>query len=294
MSADGNELIRYNLELHEQTISLERQLQEQESSYGYMRKEYDQLLTEIKRQEQRYIEDTSAIKIQLEQFKSELSAKSEQLIMLQRTNPCTAEERQQLEQQNARLSIQLAQVTEHFLGDLKLPDICADYGIIQENYQLDYVTAAEFEQQRQVLVTWRNQQSELQRENKQLEGLLQVANSQIHSQQKLLNEITDNHINLRHLVADLQSSSSDKLLLAKMQRDLDAGWVIHIIFRITILLLFSTPSAKAETVRLELESKRLQQHVEQLATQLQEAELLAKQAQQDFQLERGNSDIKQK
>ncbi|KAM8709839.1 hypothetical protein ACLKA7_016616 [Drosophila subpalustris] len=274
MSADGNELIRYNLELHEKTISLERQLQEQGSSYGYMREDYDQLLTELKRQELRYIADTSAIQIQLEQHKSQLSAKSEQLITLQRTNPCTAEERQQLEQRNVKLSIQLAQVTEQLLGELKLPEICADYGIIQENYQLDYVTAAEFEQQRQDLATWRSQQSELQRENKQLESLLQVANGQIHSQQKLLNEITDNHINLRHLVADLQSSSSDKLLLAKMQRDLDA--------------------AKAETVRLEQERQLLQQHVEQLETQLQEAEQLAMKTQQDFQQERGNSDIKQK
>ncbi|CAD7003819.1 unnamed protein product [Ceratitis capitata] len=40
------------------------------------------------------------------------------------------------------------------------------------------------------------------------------------SQQKLLNEITDNHVNLRHLVADLQSNTEEKLLLAKMQREL--------------------------------------------------------------------------
>ncbi|EDV97440.1 GH16866 [Drosophila grimshawi] len=274
MSADGNELVRCNQELHGQTIGLEKQLQEQSSSYKYMRSDYDQLLTELKRQELRYIEDTSALSRQLEQHKSQLADKCEQLATIQRTHPCTAEERQQLEQRNTQLSMQLAQATEQLLRELKLTDICADYGIIGENYQLAYVTAEEFERQRQELTTWRGQQSELQRKNKQLEGLLQVANGQIQSQQKLLNEITDNHINLRHLVADLQSSSNDKLMLAKMQRDLDA--------------------AKAETVRLEVERKRLQQHVDIVEAQLQAAERLAAQAQQDFQQERSSSDIKQR
>lgn len=49
----------------------------------------------------------------------------------------------------------------------------------------------------------------------------------IHSQQRLLNEITDNHINLRHLVADLQSTSNEKLLIAKAQRDLDSGELVN-------------------------------------------------------------------
>ncbi|XP_064545733.1 centrosomal protein Cep290 isoform X1 [Drosophila montana] len=274
MSADGNELIRCNQELHEQMISLEKQLQEQSRSYGYMREDYDQLLSDSKRQELRHIENTADLQKQLEQLKSELAAKCAQLSTVQRTHLCTTEERQQLEQRNAILSMQLAQAMEQLLGELKLTDICADYGIIGDSYQLDYVTAAEFEQQRQTLATWQAQQAELQRENKQLEGLLQVANAQIQSQQKLLNEITDNHINLRHLVSDLQSSSNDKLVLAKMQRDLD--------------------TAKAETARLELERKRLQQDVESLNTQLQAAERLTAQTQQDFQLERNNSDIKQK
>ncbi|KAH8302981.1 hypothetical protein KR044_012871, partial [Drosophila immigrans] len=274
MAADDNELMRCNLELHEQQLSLEKQLQQQSSSYGYMRADYDQLLTEFKRQELRYMEDTASLNRQLEQQKTQLSAKSEQLMTLQRSQSCSAEERQQLEQRNAKLSMQLGQAMEQLLNELQLPDICADYGIIEDNYQLSYVTAKEFEQQRQELSTWRQQQAELQRENKQLEGLLQVANGQIQSQQKLLNEITDNHISLRHLVADLQSSSSDKLLLAKMQRELDA--------------------AKAETVHLELARNNLQQQVAQLETQLQAAEQQASQAQQHFQLERSSSDIKQK
>ncbi|EDW19613.1 centrosomal protein cep290 [Drosophila mojavensis] len=274
MASDGNELMRYTQELHEQLIALEKQLQEQKSSYAYMREDYDQLLTAQKRQELRHIENTASLQNQLEQLKTELAAKSDQLTTVQRTHLCTAEERLQLEQRIATLSMQLAQATDQLMGELKIEEVSADYGIIDDNYQLDYITAAEFEKQRHTLDTWATQQAELQRENKQLEGLLQVANGQIQSQQKLLNEITDNHIRLRHLVADLQSSSTDKLLLAKMQRDLDI--------------------AKADTARLDLERKRLQQEVDNLSTQLQAAERLASQMQQDFQLERSNSDIKQK
>lgn len=53
-------------------------------------------------------------------------------------------------------------------------------------------------------------------------------------------------------------------------------------------------TAKAETTHLELERKHLQQQVDNLEMQLQEAERLAKEAQQELQLEKGNSIIKQK
>lgn len=45
---------------------------------------------------------------------------------------------------------------------------------------------------------------------------------------------------------------------------------------------------------MEVERKRLLQDVDNLNAQLQAAERLAAQTQQDFQLERNNSDIKQK
>ncbi|XP_017136195.1 centrosomal protein cep290 isoform X2 [Drosophila miranda] len=274
MSADGNQLLNHNQQLHEQVLSLELQLEKNSSSYGYMRQEYDQLLTESRRQELRFIEDKSVLMRQLEQTQAELSAARDQLEDVHRRHLYTAEEHQQLEQRNAILCMQLGQATEQLLGELKLPDICAEYGIIGDNYQLDYVTAKEYEQQRQELASWRGKQAELQRETKQLEGLLSVANGQIHSQQKLLNDITDNHINLRHLVADLQSSSNEKLMLAKVQRDLD--------------------SVKAEVSRLEAEREQIQLKADGLQSQLEATERSMAQAQQDFQLDRSNSEIKQK
>ncbi|KAH8240218.1 hypothetical protein KR032_012226 [Drosophila birchii] len=274
MSADGSELVSLNQQLHDQLVSLELQMAKQSSSYGYMRKEYDLLLSETRKQELRFIEDKAALSRQVELLKSELSASRSQLDEVLRRHLYTAEEQQQLEQRNAILSMQLGQAMEQMMGELKLPEICAEYGIIKDNHQLDYITADDFEKQQQELSSWRTKQTELQRETKQLEGLLQVANGQIHSQQRLLNEITDNHINLRHLVADLQSSSNEKLMLAKVQRDLD--------------------SVKTECSRLETERDQLLLTADSLEAQLMASELSLKQAQQDFQQERSNSDTKQK
>ncbi|XP_032575072.1 centrosomal protein cep290 [Drosophila sechellia] len=274
MSADGSDLMNRNQELHDQLIALELQLEQQRNSYSYMRRDYDQLLTETRKQELRFIDDKASLARQLEHSKSEVLGAREELEKVNQRNPYTAEEQQKLEHRNAIMSMQLGQAVEQLLGELKPTEICAEYGIIRENYQLDYITAQDFEEQQQELLTWRTKQAELQRETKQLEGLLHVANEQIHSQQRLLNEITDNHINLRHLVADLQSSSDEKLMLAKVQRDLD--------------------SVKAECSRLETEREKLHLKAECLQTQLEASEISLKQAHQDFQQERTNSDIKHK
>ncbi|KAH8260557.1 hypothetical protein KR038_006225 [Drosophila bunnanda] len=274
MSADGNELMSRNQQLHDQLVSLELQMVKQRSSYGYMRRDYDLLLTDTRKLELRFIEDKASLSRQVELLKTELSATRNHLDEVLRRHLYTAEEQQQLEHRNAILSMQLGQAMEQMMGELKLPEICAEYGIIKDNHQLDYITTEDFEKQQQELGSWRTKQAELQRETKQLEGLLQVANGQIHSQQRLLNEITDNHINLRHLVADLQSSSNEKLMLAKVQRDLD--------------------SVKTECSRLETEREQLQLKADSLQAQLVASELTLKQTQQDFQQERSNSDIKHK
>ncbi|XP_016988509.2 centrosomal protein cep290 [Drosophila rhopaloa] len=274
MSADGSELLNQNQQLHDKLISLELQLEKQGNSYSYMRRDYDQLLTESRKQELSFIDEKASLARNIEQQKDELLVTRNQLQELRSGNLYTAEEQQKLEQRNAILSMQLGQAVEQMLGELKPSEICAEYGIIKENYQLDYITVEDFEKQQHELANWRSKEEELQRETKQLEGLLQVANGQIHSQQRLLNEITDNHINLRHLVADLQSSSDEKLMLAKVQRDLD--------------------SVKTECSRLETEREQLQQKADSLQSQLVASESSLQQVHQDFQQERTNSEIKHK
>jgi len=179
MSADGSDLMNRNQELHDQMIALELQLEQQRNSYSYMRRDYDQLLTETRKQELRFIDDKASLARQLEHSKSELCEAREELEQVNRRNPYTVEEQQKLEHRNAILSMQLGQAMEQLLGELKPTEICAEYGIIRENYQLDYITAQDFEEQQQELLTWRSKQAELQRETKQLEGLLHVANEQV-------------------------------------------------------------------------------------------------------------------
>jgi len=103
----------------------------------------------------------------------------EELERVCRRNLYTPEEQQKLEQRNANLSMQLGQAVEQMLGELKPPEICTEYGIIKDNYQLDYITAEDFEKHQQELADWRSKQADLQRETKQLEGLLRVANEQV-------------------------------------------------------------------------------------------------------------------
>ncbi|XP_068142544.1 LOW QUALITY PROTEIN: centrosomal protein Cep290 [Drosophila tropicalis] len=276
ISADDNELKHYNQSLHDQLLKVQLQLEQQKNSYAIILKDYDDLLTQQKAKEQIHIDDKAKWSLKLEESKSELMAMRQQLeIALNGRNLLyTLEEQQQLEQRNARLSMHLAQAMEQLLGELKLSDICMEYGIIDDNYQVDYVTTEEYERQRHELTNWQSKQSELQRENKQLENLLAVAQEQIQSQQRLLNELTDNHINLRHLVADLQSTGQEKLMLAKMQRELD--------------------SAKTECSAIKNELEQVHAKAHHLQSQLQEAENTIEKNQKDFQVGRLNSHIKQK
>ncbi|EDX00827.2 uncharacterized protein Dyak_GE16641 [Drosophila yakuba] len=179
MAADGSDLLNQNQQLHDQLMALELQLEQQRMSYAYMRKDYDELLTESRKQELRFIDEQASLARQLERSKCELRAAREELEQVHRRNPYSAEEQQKLEHRNAILSMQLAQAVEQLLGELKPSEICAEYGIIKENYQLDFITAGDFEKQQQELLTWKTKQAELQRETRQLEGLLQVANEQV-------------------------------------------------------------------------------------------------------------------
>ncbi|TMW41663.1 hypothetical protein DOY81_013256, partial [Sarcophaga bullata] len=98
---------------------------------------------------------------------------------------------------------------------------------------------------------------------------------QILSQQRLLNDITDNHVNLRHLVADLQSSTEEKLLMANYKEI----WI-------------QVAKLELNHIRNERDSLKLQyENTEQdLITRTKEIDDLKK----GFQYERQNYNIKLK
>ncbi|XP_039964041.1 centrosomal protein cep290 [Bactrocera tryoni] len=228
MKASDNEVIQRLAELSEQIISAQLDLNKEKSSYAFMREEYDNTLSEAKQNELRNIEQVVTLQKELNALKDNLTSLEVERAQLMNAGNYSKEDYLQVQADNTKLRAQLAFIVEQlFAGklsdELRIPDICSDYGIIDENLQLDYLTIEEYRGLQLSLKEAQQQREESLRKSAQLESLLEIAQCQIQSQQKLLNEITDNHVNLRHLVADLQSNTEEKLLMAKMQRELDGA-----------------------------------------------------------------------
>ncbi|XP_049315181.1 centrosomal protein cep290 [Bactrocera dorsalis] len=228
MKASDNELTQRLAELNKQLISAQLDLNNEKSSYAFMREEYDNTLSEAKQSELRNIEQVVTLQKELNALKDKLTTLEVERAQLLNAGNYSKEDYLQVQADNTKLRAQLAFLVEQLfagkLGDeLRIPDICSDYGIIDENLQLDYLTIEEYRGLQLSLKEAQQQREESLRKSAQLESLLEIAQCQIQSQQKLLNEITDNHVNLRHLVADLQSNTEEKLLMAKMQRELDGA-----------------------------------------------------------------------
>lgn len=226
MKASDIELKQHLAKLSRQLISEQLELNKEKCSYAFMREEYDNTLSEAKQNELRNIEQVVTLQKEINALKDKLTRLEVERAQLLNAGNISKEDYLQVQAENTNLRAQLAFIVEQLfagkLGDeLQIPDICSDYGIIDENLQLDFLTFGEYQDLQLSLKEALQQREESLRKSAQLESLLEIAQSQIQSQQKLLNEITDNHVNLRHLVADLQSNTEENLLLAKMQRELD-------------------------------------------------------------------------
>ncbi|XP_062542692.1 centrosomal protein Cep290 [Armigeres subalbatus] len=96
-------------------------------------------------------------------------------------------------------------------------------GLVESNLAIDFIPKEEF---KRMMKQIRTSEEELKRQhikNGHLEELLKISQEQIRSQQGLISKFSDEEISLRHLVADLQSSSNEKYLLVKTQTELDAA-----------------------------------------------------------------------
>ncbi|XP_017472224.1 PREDICTED: centrosomal protein of 290 kDa [Rhagoletis zephyria] len=271
------ELTQSYVDLNAKLVNAQLELNKEKSSYAFMRVEFDNTLNEVKQSELRHIEQMTALQKELATLKDKLSYLEKDCSQLQNSGYYSKEDFLQMQATNSDLRAQLAAIIEQLFADkldtdLKIPDICADYGIINENMQLDYLTMDEYRELQATLKEAQQQLDESLRKSAQLESLLEIAQSQIQSQQKLLNEITDNHVNLRHLVADLQSNTEEKLLLAKMQRELD--------------------SAKQEVSNLRFEFDQLKQKCAALERDSDAKDQKLIQLTKGFQLERSTKDIK--
>ncbi|XP_061387473.1 centrosomal protein Cep290 [Musca vetustissima] len=277
MKASEGDLMQTCAQLTDKVVNLERDLSRETKSSAYMRQDFDTTLNNLKNLELQLIDKETNYKLEISALKATIEKLEHELEYHKANFSYNQEDYNDLQKSLQQSQTQLAQLIKEVLAgkygnDLKIPDMCMDYGIIQDDLQLSFVTHQEFEIQKQTLKEFEAQRSELQRKISQLESLLEIAQDQISSQQKLLNDITDNHINLRHLVADLQSSTEEKLLMAKIQRDLDA--------------------AKSEINNLKHERDTLKLQANTLQQDLISRENANKDLTHSFQIERQNANIK--
>lgn len=228
MTANDEEIKQSCSKLTEQILQLELDLNRERKSFLYMREDFDKNLSALKTLEMQHIEKEGVMKLEMASLKEALQKLNQDLEYQKRVYIYNQEDYSALQQAFQQSQMQLAFLTQEILtgklgADMKIPEMCMDYGIIQDDLQIHFMTQQEIETQTIMLKDFEGQRSDLQRKITQLESLLEIAQDQIGSQQRLLNDITDNHVNLRHLVADLQSSTEEKLLMAKMQRDLNEG-----------------------------------------------------------------------
>ncbi|XP_075163264.1 centrosomal protein 290kDa [Haematobia irritans] len=226
LDANEVELMQTCSKLTKQILQLELNLTKETKSSLYMREDFDKNLAELKNLQLNYIESEGELKQEISSLKETIEKLKRDIDYHKEMYIYSNDEYLLLQKSFQQSQMQLAYLTQEMLkgtndSDFKIPEMCLDYGIIQDDLQLSFITQQEYESQMQMIKDFQSQRMELQRKITQLESLLEIAQNQIGSQQKLLNDITDNHINLRHLVADLQSTTEEKFLLAKMQRDLD-------------------------------------------------------------------------
>lgn len=228
MKASDLEVMQACAELTEKTAKLETDLMKAEKCLQYLKEDLDNNLGELKEKQMFWLEKESKYKMNIKNLELEsehLKREKENCFSIY----CySKEEYLSLQKSFTKNLMKLSLVTEEILSgkstdSINIPDLSIDYGIIVDNYQLDVIPLEEFEKENKLNKEFQEQKAEMLKNTAHLESLLVIAREQIQSQQKLLNDITDNHISLRHLVADLQSTSEEKFLIAKMQRDLDNG-----------------------------------------------------------------------
>uniref|UniRef100_A0A1I8PMX4 Centrosomal protein of 290kDa coiled-coil region domain-containing protein n=1 Tax=Stomoxys calcitrans TaxID=35570 RepID=A0A1I8PMX4_STOCA len=277
LNASEAEVMKNCSQLTEQILQLELSLSKETKSFRYLREDFDKNLTDLKHLELKHIEREGVLQREISLLKAAIEKLSQDMDYHKAVYLYSHDEYNLLQQSFQQSQMQLAFLTQEILkgkdgSKLNIPEMCLDYGIIQDDLQLAFISQKDFDAQKQLVKDFNGQRLELQRKITQLESLLEIAQNQIASQQRLLNDITDNHINLRHLVADLQSTTEEKFLVAKMQRDLD--------------------EAKSEVIQLKYERDALKQHSESLQLDLLSRDNLQAELTKNFQIERQNNNIK--
>ena len=97
----------------------------------------------------------------------------------------------------------------------------ANFSLIKNDLTIEFITKNEFERLNENIRKLQEEVERLTLKNFHMEELLKISQNQVMSQQQIISKFSEEEISLRHLVADLQSSSNEKYLLAKTQKELD-------------------------------------------------------------------------
>ncbi|XP_063698238.1 centrosomal protein Cep290 [Culicoides brevitarsis] len=125
--------------------------------------------------------------------------------------------------------------------------------IVKDNLAVDLITITEFNDLKSAKERQNQELREMKAKNAQMEKVLEIMNQQLKEQQKMLTKKSDEEINLRHLVADLQSTSDDNYLLVKTKTELDI--------------------AQASEEHLKCKNEQLQQEIQELQRELKSNEV---------------------
>lgn len=93
--------------------------------------------------------------------------------------------------------------------------------VINDNFTTEFITKQEFNKMKAKLNQLDEEFTFTKVENGHLRDLLNVSQEQLISQQQMITKYSDDEISLRHLVTDLQSSSNEKYIIAKTQKEVD-------------------------------------------------------------------------
>lgn len=93
--------------------------------------------------------------------------------------------------------------------------------IIEDDLHINYITKSELDNLNSRLKFIHNENESLQMKIKNMDDTINLLEDQLNSQKIMITKTTDVEISLRHLIADLQSNSNEKYLIAKTQRELE-------------------------------------------------------------------------
>ncbi|XP_055378417.1 centrosomal protein cep290 isoform X3 [Condylostylus longicornis] len=275
MKKSEKEIVGYCSSIVERSTDSELKLKNCIKKYEFLKEDFDKTLTDFKFSENINISLISDLKKQINNKKHEIN-----LIKLvenkRKLSHVPKDEILVLKKKYTEISNQLAILMSTFFKDNEgrslIGGISINMGIIKDDMQLDFITWEEFENLKNYNKILQEDNNNLKLNCKQLEENIIINQEQIKSQQKLISEITDNHIDLRHLVADLQSSSEEKFLVTKAYRDLEI--------------------LKKENNRLRQEKENLEKQVEDEKGKSENLTEQMKESQEKFEKQSYNNDLK--